>query len=402
VLADDTAGEPKSADGQAEMIRTLRSARQSAVKARTQAANQLQALLDTAPENLRHRIVAKLQTQGNSGFVRCLQKKRHATSRISASMTSQPETCHLCHQLSESVHDRYGANICGSCMTLLQFAEVLFEADVTEEEIVPTLAFARYTEMLWPLRNPEKRAAAAHKLVDRYPAFDLVDVANGVPVLRMKHAIVEVVPYRGSHLAKSIRIRVLSRFAEPDEMAKLYWDSCERESLPRHKSSPGSLAWDFERMHLRVDVGPREEIDSNRLHGLLEYPQVRRFAFPLDTVVQERLRALLGQGQAKNLIFAALLSDLGRSSPMSLEKAVIACVLWDVHGERSERGSTSIQRSEEVADLISQLLLVPLDKERITISRNDTAWRDAHKVSDRLDLCKYLLQDIRNRDNPFG
>jgi hypothetical protein len=155
-------------------------------------------------------------------------------------------------------------------------------------------------------------------------------------------------------------------------------------------------------MHLRVDIGPREEIDSTRLHGLLEYPQVRRFAFPLDTVVQELLRALLGQGQAKNLIFAALLSDLGRSSPMSLEKAVIACVLWDVHGERSERGSTSIQRSEEVADLINQLLLVPLDKERITISRNDTAWRDAHKVSDRLDLCKYLLQDIRNRDNPFG
>jgi transposase len=56
VLADDTAGEPKSADGQVEMIRILRSARQSAVKARTQAANQLQALLVTAPEDLRHRL----------------------------------------------------------------------------------------------------------------------------------------------------------------------------------------------------------------------------------------------------------------------------------------------------------------------------------------------------------
>jgi hypothetical protein len=36
VMADDTAGEPKSGDGQVEMIRTLRSVRQSAVKARTQ------------------------------------------------------------------------------------------------------------------------------------------------------------------------------------------------------------------------------------------------------------------------------------------------------------------------------------------------------------------------------
>jgi transposase len=56
VLAGEALGEPKSGDGRVEMIRTLRSARQSAVKARTQAANQLQALLVTAPEELRHRL----------------------------------------------------------------------------------------------------------------------------------------------------------------------------------------------------------------------------------------------------------------------------------------------------------------------------------------------------------
>lgn len=56
VMTDDAAGEPKIGDGQVEMIRALRSARQLAVKARTQAVNQLQALLVTAPENLRHRL----------------------------------------------------------------------------------------------------------------------------------------------------------------------------------------------------------------------------------------------------------------------------------------------------------------------------------------------------------
>ena len=46
------------------MIRILRSARQSALKARTQAANQLQALLVTAaPEGLRHRL-RELPTKG--------------------------------------------------------------------------------------------------------------------------------------------------------------------------------------------------------------------------------------------------------------------------------------------------------------------------------------------------
>lgn len=53
VLAGEALGEPKSGDGPVEMIRTLRSARHSAVKARSQAANQLRALLVTAPQELR-------------------------------------------------------------------------------------------------------------------------------------------------------------------------------------------------------------------------------------------------------------------------------------------------------------------------------------------------------------
>ena len=56
VLAGETSGVPKSGDGRVEMIRALRAARRSAMKARTQAANQLQGLRVTAPEQLRHRL----------------------------------------------------------------------------------------------------------------------------------------------------------------------------------------------------------------------------------------------------------------------------------------------------------------------------------------------------------
>jgi transposase len=52
VLAGETSGVPKSADGRVEMIRTLRAARRSAMKARTQAANLLQGLRVTAPDEL--------------------------------------------------------------------------------------------------------------------------------------------------------------------------------------------------------------------------------------------------------------------------------------------------------------------------------------------------------------
>jgi transposase len=56
VQAGTVIGQPKAGDGQVEMIRTLRLARRSAMKARTQAANQLHALVITAPDELRTRL----------------------------------------------------------------------------------------------------------------------------------------------------------------------------------------------------------------------------------------------------------------------------------------------------------------------------------------------------------
>jgi transposase len=53
VQAGTATAQAKSADGQVEMLRTLRLTRRSAVKARTQAANQLQSLVVTAPDELR-------------------------------------------------------------------------------------------------------------------------------------------------------------------------------------------------------------------------------------------------------------------------------------------------------------------------------------------------------------
>ena len=54
-LNGDAAVVPKSADGCVEAIRTLGVARRSAVKARTVAANQIDAVVVTAPEHLKDR-----------------------------------------------------------------------------------------------------------------------------------------------------------------------------------------------------------------------------------------------------------------------------------------------------------------------------------------------------------
>ena len=53
VQSGEAAGAPKTADGSVEAIRLLSVARRRAIKARTQAANQMHAVLTTAPSELR-------------------------------------------------------------------------------------------------------------------------------------------------------------------------------------------------------------------------------------------------------------------------------------------------------------------------------------------------------------
>ncbi len=55
-LSGHTTGLPKSADGGVEALRMIRLVRSSAIKARTQATNQLHALVETAPAALRERL----------------------------------------------------------------------------------------------------------------------------------------------------------------------------------------------------------------------------------------------------------------------------------------------------------------------------------------------------------
>jgi len=56
VQAGTATAQPKAGDGPIEMLRSLQVARRSALKARTQAANQLHALVVTAPDSLRTRL----------------------------------------------------------------------------------------------------------------------------------------------------------------------------------------------------------------------------------------------------------------------------------------------------------------------------------------------------------
>jgi transposase len=63
VQAGEATGVPKAQDGMVEMLRALRVARQTAVKARTQAINALKGLLVTAPDELREQLAGLSTTK---------------------------------------------------------------------------------------------------------------------------------------------------------------------------------------------------------------------------------------------------------------------------------------------------------------------------------------------------
>ena len=99
-VADAT---PKSGEGEVEMIRMLKSAKDSAVKARTQAINQMKALVVTAPAELRETLnglPSRALAKRCAGF----RPGRLADPTTAAKYTLRSLACRY-HQLSREVQD---------------------------------------------------------------------------------------------------------------------------------------------------------------------------------------------------------------------------------------------------------------------------------------------------------
>jgi transposase len=86
VLSGAAAGTPKTRDGRVEAIRTLRVARRSAIKGRTQAINQLKALVLTGPAELRQALAGQSTRQllATCRRLRVTERLTEATDPITA------------------------------------------------------------------------------------------------------------------------------------------------------------------------------------------------------------------------------------------------------------------------------------------------------------------------------
>ena len=125
ILAETADAIPKSGQGEVEMIRMLKSAKDSAVKARTQAINQMRALIVTAPANLRESLdglsVSDLVTRCRSFRI------GHLRGPISAAKYTLRSLACRYHQLTGEISDLKAelANLIGTASpTLLDIVGV--------------------------------------------------------------------------------------------------------------------------------------------------------------------------------------------------------------------------------------------------------------------------------------
>jgi hypothetical protein len=318
------------------------------------------------------------------------------------------ERCDACGLPSDSLHELEGDRLCDRCDAVFWTAQVLRKSDVTDEaEIIATLAFAALSKYE-SLRDEKNRATFSRNFTYRYPSFELIRFVEDVPVIRLRKAVAEVGRYTGSELPRRVRLRILSKFADPDEVAELYQRILQQESLPVFPDSRGSVSWLYEDAHLVVDVGPLEEIHFTRLKQFAEYPQTVRFSFPMPSVIAALCKALVGIPRkpgrdGSKEMFALGLGDHGRSNPKKPHTTIPACVAWYL-GEREEnrQPKEGRLRPKERRPRVAKMLNRHLFAEQVLVdaswSSGDPVWEDAREVGPRFDLTLHLLQgDTRFR-----
>jgi hypothetical protein len=317
---------------------------------------------------------------------------------------AQLKRCDCCQRLAENLKiysnetEREGDKpdrLCDHCVAVFWAADVLLSSETTDEaEIVSTLAFAA--------RHGHRGGELLENLERKYPRFEMIRLVDSVPVLRIKPVLAEVIRYQSSTLVKQVRLRILSKFAEPERVANLYREALAQENLPVFQTSPGRISWEYTDAHLTVDVGPREEIESSRLEYFETYPQGYRFSFPLPSVVRAVSEALIGSpkrpGTEGDEMFASGLGDHGRPRTKEARTVIPACVAWFVgEHEASNKDTNSIvkDRRRRVSKMLNRHLLRPLKKPALAdnpYSQNDPIWEDAKEVGPRFDRASAFLQ----------
>jgi hypothetical protein len=226
--------------------------------------------------------------------------------------------CDVCARPSTSLHKYAGDAICEVCEALFTAANALFDNGITDEvEIIGTLAFAYYVS------NSTPEAA------NKYGRFEVVRVADGVPVLRLRKVAASVLNYEGSGIVRAVNVEVFSRHADPGEVSVLYEQTLAEHGIHYDKCSGGSISWSTKDGYLTITVKPEQNLHPSRVSYVKEYPRGRIYSFAPPSLIRRVYPELLGSADPRTLVgYAYGLGDHGRHETMTAEKTILGCVAW--------------------------------------------------------------------------
>jgi len=308
------------------------------------------------------------------------------------------DLCDSCLKSAETLFNHDGDRLCERCKAVFWTAAVLFDNEITDEaEIVPTIAFAARMGELGNLNDAERRREFVQEFAQKYRRFALTGVVDGVPVLRLRPVVIDVLRYVGSTLPRMIRIEILSRSTEADKVAELYERTLSEENIHFDACTGGNITWNAKEAHLSISVGAKSELHPGRVGYYSEYPKGRIYSFPPPNLIRGFYVVLLGSTDKRTFAgYAYGLGDHERPKTKTAEKAIPACAAWYI-GERDKTIRPAEQRPR-VARILNRHLLRPLGQAELPEDHwrsDDTIWRDAREVSQRLIRAEYFLQQAK-------
>jgi hypothetical protein len=286
-----------------------------------------------------------------------------------------PYVCEACLTPSVAAGDN-DDGLCPGCRSVFRAAKILLlHESVTEEELIPTLAFARIAGLAEVHDHSSYARGEEAVLSGNHPALEITKFLDRVPVVEVKLVALSAERHLGTQFLKSVRIETLSKRVKSTDVAKSYQQLLKREGARCDENIHGDFSYDCLLGYLELTVREGTQLSPSVVEDLGEdLFRLATFQFPPPEMVE-------GVHEAMQKNFAHRLDLYGeRARRPTADKLVPAFVAWHVgSGDDKEVPLASRQRAKTV---LNRLLLKPCGLTQLGENASnsaETVWRDVER-----------------------
>lgn len=302
-----------------------------------------------------------------------------------AEAANPPELCGGCSKPSARVVRCAGDRLCEKCRAVIEAALVLLNRGITDEAtIIPTLVLAKvaggspgYAALAEDEGSEARAAVNIPRLMheasgrptdgaeDEYAGWDLADVLDGVPIVRVLSIAVKLEDHPGTSVLKRVELQVISNRAKPEAVRERYEHALAERGAPSGSANNhGLVSYRFFNGFLSMRVSSGDDLDARTVRGLGgDVFGHWAFHFPAPRLVEGFYGVLLGSADSRNAHgFAYALDVYGKALGKSPMRLILAFVAWHVgEGYDAKKPRTLIQDKRHVEAFVDKHVIESLD-----------------------------------------